>query len=204
MSALDVAILDYGIGNLGSLSNALAYLDHRPILVRNPDTISEFERVILPGVGHFGACANSLREAGFEDAILQRVKTGRWLLGICVGMQLLFEGSDESDVPGLGILAGSVERMRPGVRLPEMQWNRLILNDPLPPMFSTLSDDPWVYFVHSFAVRQSIDAVAWEEYGHRYVAAVARGSLFGVQFHPEKSGRTGLDILASALAAEDL
>jgi glutamine amidotransferase len=199
---LEVAVLDYDIGNLGSLANALAHLGHRAILVRDPNQIDDFERVILPGVGHFGACASRLRQAGFEEAIIRRVDSGKWLLGICVGLQLLFEGSDESELPGLGILPGRVERMRSGVRLPEMQWNRLILGKPRPPMFASVADDAWVYFVHSFAVRESVNAIAWEDYGDRYVAAVARGSLFGVQFHPEKSGRTGLNILASALDHE--
>ncbi len=199
---MDVAVLDYGIGNLGSLSNALSYLGHRAILVRDPSQLDGFERAILPGVGHFGACASRLREAGFESAIIQRVQAGQWLLGICVGMQLLFEGSDESGEPGLGILPGRVERMRPDVRLPEMQWNRLIIDEPRSMMFAAVPDDPWVYFVHSFAVRESVNAVAWEDYGTRYVAAVARGSLLGVQFHPEKSAHTGLNILASALTDE--
>ncbi len=199
---MEVAVLDYDIGNLGSLCNALSYLGHRAVLVRDPNELDGFERVILPGVGHFGACVSRFREAGFERAIIERVHAGRWLLGICVGMQLLFEGSDESGEPGLGILAGRVERMRAEVRLPEMQWNRLILERLRPAMFAAVSDDPWVYFVHSFAVRESVDAIAWENYGTRYVAAVARGSLLGVQFHPEKSGRTGLKILAGALAQE--
>jgi glutamine amidotransferase len=199
---MDVAVLDYDIGNLGSLSNALSYLGHRAVLIRDPSQLDGFERVILPGVGHFGACASRLREAGFEKPIIERVEAGQWLLGICVGMQLLFEGSDESGEPGLGILPGRVERMRPDVRLPEMQWNRLILDGPRPATFAAVPNDSWVYFVHSFAVRESVDAIAWEDYGTRYVAAVARGSLLGVQFHPEKSGHTGLKILAGALTQE--
>jgi imidazole glycerol phosphate synthase glutamine amidotransferase subunit len=114
-------------------------------------------------------------------------------------MQLLFSGSDESELPGLGLLDGRVERMEPGLRLPEMQWNQLEFTESRHPLFAKLRGTAWCYFVHSFAVKMSVDAIAWEEYGGRYVAAVARRSLFGVQFHPEKSGRRGLEILAGAL-----
>lgn len=200
--SMKIAIIDYGIGNLGSLSNALRQLGHQPILVDDPRRLKDYDHAILPGVGHFGACALRLRGAGFEQAILDRVDEGRWLLGICVGMQLLFDGSDESGEPGLGILPGRVERMQPGLRLPEMQWNLLRFELPVHPLFTSFTSEVWTYFVHSYAVKESAHAIAWEEYGERYVAGVARGSLLGLQFHPEKSSRVGLRILGAALGLE--
>ncbi|WP_298208310.1 imidazole glycerol phosphate synthase subunit HisH [Ferrimicrobium sp.] len=198
-TSMEIAIVDYGIGNLGSLSNALRQLGHRPVFIDDPHMLERYDRALLPGVGHFGACAVRLRQAGFEQPILERVQNGRWLLGICVGMQLFFEGSDESEEAGLGILEGRVERMQPGLRLPEMQWNRLCFDTPTHPLFTSFTAEVWTYFVHSYAVRESDDAIAWEEYGRRYVAAVAHGSLLGFQFHPEKSSRVGLRILGAAL-----
>ena len=198
----EVAIVDYGIGNLGSLANALERLEYRPVLVDEPQRLVDFDRVILPGVGHFGACALRVRQTGFEPALVERVQEGRWLLGICVGMQLLFEGSDESEIPGLSLLSGKVERMSKVVRLPEMQWNQLVFDGARHPVFARSSGDVWVYFVHSYAVRESQHAIAWEDYGLRYVAAVAKGPLLGVQFHPEKSGKSGLRVLAGALNFE--
>lgn len=194
-----VAIIDYGIGNLGSLANAIKRLGYRPDLITDPKRLGDYEHAILPGVGHFGACVTRLRSAGFEEPILERIRADRWLLGICVGMQLLFEGSEESDQSGLGVLAGRVSRMRPGQRLPEMQWNRLHVAGDAHPAFALIEDGTWSYFVHSYAAMESADAIAWEDYGGRYVAAVAKGALLGVQFHPEKSGVSGLKLLAGAL-----
>jgi glutamine amidotransferase len=196
----EVVIADYGIGNIGSLRGALRRLGVEAHSSRDVREVVEAGLVLVPGVGHFGACARALRAAGLREVLLGRIREGRHVLGICVGMQLLFEGSDESTEAGLGVLAGHVERMDSAERLPEMQWNQLELREPRHPLLAGVPHHPWVYFVHSFAVRESEHAIAWEGYGTRYVAAVAQGCVAGVQFHPEKSSVHGAEVLRGALA----
>lgn len=190
-----VAIADYGIGNIGSLVGACRRLGVPVSVSADPEQLARATLLLLPGVGHFGACARALRDAQLDEVVRARVREDRPLLGICVGMQLLFEGSEESPEPGLGVFPGVAARMAPSERLPEMQWNLLELTSPRHPIVAGLADEPWVYFVHSFAVRESDAAIAWEEYGGRYVAAVAEGRVAGVQFHPEKSSRVGAEVL---------
>ncbi len=195
-----IAVLDYGIGNLRSAEKALAYLGADVRLVTMAADAAGASAVVLPGVGAFGACATALRESGLEGVARQAIDDGLPFLGICVGYQLLFEASDESpEQPGLGVLAGRVERLRGDVKLPQIQWNRVRRSGP-GEMFPTAGHDPWFYFVHSYApvpTGPSLAAVAGTaEYGERFVAAVERGRLWGVQFHPEKSGPTGLSLLA--------
>jgi glutamine amidotransferase len=199
-SGSGVVIADYGIGNIGSLRGALRRLGVEPGVTSDARELARARLALVPGVGHFGACARALRVAGLDAVLLSRMERGQHVLGICVGMQLLFEGSDESHEPGLGVLPGRVERMDDSERLPEMQWNQLELLEPRHPLLASLPAAPWVYFVHSFAVRRSARAIAWERYGARYVAAVAEGCVAGVQFHPEKSGSHGAEVLRSALA----
>jgi imidazole glycerol phosphate synthase glutamine amidotransferase subunit len=191
-----VCVVDYGIGNLGSAANALRKVGADAEAVSKPELLDGAELVVVPGVGSFGACMRAFRETGFADPVLERIRADKPVLGICVGLQMLFNGSEESPgVPGLSVFTGIVERMKPELRLPEMQWNKLDVVDAAEP-FSAL-EEQWVYFVHSYAVRDCEYAIAYEEYGDRYVAAVARGSLVGVQFHPEKSGSAGLGFLSA-------
>jgi imidazole glycerol-phosphate synthase subunit HisH len=194
-----IAVLDYGIGNLRSAEKALAYLGAD---VRLATTLEEAEgasAVVLPGVGAFGACAQALRASGLDVVARRAIDDGLPFLGICVGYQLLFEGSDESpDEPGLGIFSGRVERLGGDVKLPQIQWNQ-VRSDRHGDMFPAGDVDPWFYFVHSYApvpTGSSVQAIAGTaEYGERFVAAVETGQLWGVQFHPEKSGTTGLALL---------
>jgi glutamine amidotransferase len=165
--------------------------------------IAAADAVVLPGVGAFGRCMEALRGAGLEQPALDAVSSGRPFLGICIGMQMLFESSEEDPrVTGLGVLPGRVVWIPPGVKRPQMQWNRLDLRAPEDPLFAGLGERPWVYFVHSLhgVPDDPADVVATCEYGGTLNAAFRRGNVFAVQFHPEKSGHDGLALLANFAA----
>ncbi|MGC8480219.1 MAG: imidazole glycerol phosphate synthase subunit HisH, partial [Acidimicrobiales bacterium] len=188
-----IAVVDYGIGNLFSASKALAKVHSDVRLVATPDALEDASAVVVPGVGDFGACMTAFRTTGFADAVSALVGEGRPLLGVCVGMQMLFEGSDEApNCDGLGIFEGVVQRMVDTPRLPHMQWNQLSIR-PVPDsplgaaMLDAVSPDPWVYFVHSYAVGRSDHTLATATYGAPFAAMVGSGSVVGTQFHPEKS-----------------
>lgn len=195
-----VAVLDYGIGNLHSAQKALARMGADARLTDDAALIAEADGVVLPGVGAFGACMDALRGARLEQPALDAVASGRPFLGICVGMQMLFDGSDEDAAArGLGVIPGTIRWIPPGVKRPQMQWNQLALKDATEPMFCKLGEHPWVYFVHSLhGVPADPDVVvATCEYGDRLNAAFRLGDVFATQFHPEKSGTTGLQLLAN-------
>ncbi len=202
-----VAVLDYGIGNLRSAQKALARVGAVAHLTADPDVIGSAEAVVLPGVGHFGRCMEALVETGLDVQARAALASGRPFLGICVGMQMLYEGSEEAPgVAGLGVLSGTVRRLPEGVKRPQMQWNTLVPTTTSPPAMLTGVAEPWwMYFVHSYAARpgEGTDAtrvVATCEYGGAQVAAVERDALWATQFHPEKSGPTGLRMLANFVA----
>ncbi len=195
-----VAVVDYGIGNLHSAQKALARMGADARLTDDAALIAEADGVVLPGVGAFGACMDALRGARLEQPALDAVASGRPFLGICVGMQMLFDGSDEDAAArGLGVIPGTIRWIPPGVKRPQMQWNQLALKDATEPMFCKLGEHPWVYFVHSLhGVPADPDVVvATCEYGDRLNAAFRLGDVFATQFHPEKSGTTGLQLLAN-------
>lgn len=195
-----VAVLDYGIGNLHSAQKAIEKMGADARLTADADLIARADGVVLPGVGAFGACMAALRACGLEGPALDAAASGRPFLGICVGMQMLFDASDEDPVArGLGIVPGTIRWIPPGVKRPQMQWNRLVLRRPDDPMLAGLGDDPWVYFVHSLhGVPDDPDVVAATcEYGGTLNAAFRLGTVFATQFHPEKSGPTGLQLLAN-------
>jgi len=194
-----IAVCDYGIGNLRSAEKALIAVGADARLVTSPSEASGAHGIVLPGVGAFAACADALRASGLESVIRGAVAAGVPLLGVCVGYQLLFDESDENPgAKGLGIVPGRVERLRGDVKLPQMQWNTLEVS-PASSMFAGQPDEPWFYFVHSYAPVPATDAndtiAATAEYGERFVAAIERDQIWGVQFHPEKSGRNGLTFL---------
>jgi imidazole glycerol-phosphate synthase subunit HisH len=197
VTAPKVAVLDYGIGNLRSAQKALERVGADARLTADHDEIAAAEGVVLPGVGAFGRCMQALREHDLDGVAVEAATSGRPFLGICIGMQLLYEGSDEDPgVAGLGVLPGPV-RLIPGeVKRPQMQWNRLDVHGS-PAMFAGLEAPVWVYFVHSYAAERTDDVVATCDYGSPVVAAVERGGLWAMQFHPEKSGTSGLQILRS-------
>ena len=202
MSGL-IAVLDYGIGNLRSAEKALVHLGAEARLVTDPDEAAAAAGVVLPGVGAFGRCAEALRSTGLDVVALDAVAAGKPFLGICVGFQLLYEGSEEAPgAAGLGVLAGTVRALGAGVKHPQMQWNRLVRRRGRDSrLLQSLPESPWVYFVHSYAPEVTDDVVATCDYGGEVVAAAERGPVWGTQFHPEKSGARGLAILANFVAA---
>jgi glutamine amidotransferase len=191
-----IAVLDYGIGNLRSAEKALQKVGADARLVTGPAAVESADGVVLPGVGAFGRCMEALRESGLDQAALSAIDAGTPFMGICIGMQMLYDGSEENpEVQGLGVLSGRVRELPEGVKRPQMQWNVLQPVDARSPMLAGLDKDPWVYFVHSYAPDASDDVVATCDYGGSVVAAVARRNVWATQFHPEKSGTSGLRIL---------
>ena len=195
-----IAVLDYGIGNLRSAQKALERVGADAVLTDDVAAVRRAQAVVLPGVGHFGRCMGALREAGLEDVAREVIEADTPFLGICVGMQMLYEGSEEDpDVKGMGVLEGTVRLLPEGVKRPQMQWN--VLDHRPTPMLAGLDDPVWMYFVHSYAPELSDDVVATCDYGGPVVAAVVRDNLWATQFHPEKSGAPGLQVLANFVAA---
>ena len=196
-----IAVVDYGIGNLRSAQKALERVGADARLTADPDEVAAADGVVLPGVGAFGRCMQALREAKLEEPALDAIERSLPFLGICVGMQMLYEGSEEDPgTPGMAVLPGWVRRLPDGVKRPQMQWNRLDRRADSP-LLAGLGDPAWVYFVHSFAPEPTPDVVATCDYGGPVVAAVQQGPLWATQFHPEKSSASGLRLLANFVAA---
>lgn len=195
-----IAVVDYGIGNLRSAEKALQRVGADARLTSDATLLGDAAGVVLPGVGHFGRCMAALREAGLEEPTVGAARSGRPFLGICVGMQMLHAASAEAPgVPGLGILPGDVGPLPGGVKHPQMQWN--VVEVTRPGTILDVVDRRWVYFVHSYAVTDPVAAVAVCDYGGPVVAATARGPVVATQFHPEKSGRVGLELLGAFVDA---
>jgi glutamine amidotransferase len=193
-SSAPVAVVDYGIGNLHSAHKAFLRVGVPARLTNDPGEVEAASAVVLPGVGNFGACMRALRASGLLNSVLSVLDAQRPFLGICVGMQMLFVGSEESpDEPGLGVLEGRVEPLASHVKRPQMQWNRLSVTS----ADEVLVDGDWMYFVHSLAARPTDRTViaAEVDYGGPVVAAVRSGNILATQFHPEKSGSAGLELL---------
>lgn len=191
-----IAIVDYGAGNLMSVHNTLDYLGYENKIAASADVIENAAGVILPGVGAFPDAMAALEHSGLTEAVLKAAKE-KPFLGICLGMQMLFEESDEvRPCKGLGLLPGRIERIETALKLPQIGWNALDILRPNA-MTEGLENGSYVYFVHSFMAKPSDenDLAAVTDYGTRVPAMVARGNLFGCQFHPEKSGEVGLQML---------
>ena len=189
-----IALIDYGAGNLTSVKKALATIGAEVFVPTRPEDLVSVNGVIVPGVGHFGA--TRALDAEWMEAILQRVGEGRPILGICLGMQWLFEGSDEApDCAGLGLLAGRCYRLQGrAIKVPHVGWNTIEIRGEAP-LIEGVPSGAQVYFTHSFVAPVTGDTVAVTEHGQSFAAIVQRGYVAGVQFHPEKSGEVGLTIL---------
>ncbi len=198
MGSTHIALVDYGAGNLASVIKAFDASGASVRLVTNPDAIGDARAIVIPGVGHFGATA-SLGGA-WHDAVRDAIARELPVLGICLGLQWFFEGSAEApDVPGLGLMPGRCFRLSGDVKVPHVGWNTLEITSRPSRLLAGVSPAASAYFTHSFAAPIGADAVATTRHGVEFASAVERGRTFGVQFHPEKSGTTGLRILANFL-----
>ncbi|UEC43227.1 MAG: hypothetical protein METHAR1v1_1220007 [Methanothrix sp.] len=191
---MTIAVVDYGVGNLFSIYNALEHIMAGPELITEPEDLRGFDGIVVPGVGSFGRCMRRL--ARFEPALRSALEEGTQILGICVGMQVLFEGSEESPEEGLGWIDGKVVRLPASVLVPQIGWNTLSIKRDVE-ILEGISDDDFFYFVHSYHCVPADPSViaATTEYGQEVAAAISEENLFAVQFHPEKSGEKGLSIL---------
>ena len=194
-----VAIIDYGAGNILSVQKALDHIGCENVVTSDREVIMSADRAVLPGVGSFGDAMDNLHKNGLTQAVKNFMSSGRPFLGICLGLQVLFDSSEESpDAAGLSVFSGKVRRFPAGIglKIPQIGWNSIDYERGCP-IFKGLPENPYVYFVHSYYLEASDESVvsAVAEYGVRYHAAVARGNVFATQFHPEKSGEVGLQIL---------
>jgi imidazole glycerol-phosphate synthase subunit HisH len=199
-----IAVCDYGIGNLHSAQKALARQGADARLTSDRSLIDDAVAVVLPGVGAFGACVNALRATGLEDPVCEAIAAGRPFLGICIGMQMLFDDSEEDPgTRGLGVIQGTVTRIPAGVKHPQMQWNQVDVLDPAERMFAGLDGRPWFYFVHSLhgVPADPTVVVATCDYGGVVNAAFRVGNVFATQFHPEKSAAAGRQLFANFVRA---
>jgi imidazole glycerol-phosphate synthase subunit HisH len=189
-----IAIVDYGAGNLHSVKKAFDHLGAEAVVTDQPGTVAAASKIVLPGVGHFSSL-QALNITGLAEALLQSASAGKPFLGICLGMQWLFEGSEEClEVAGAGIFPGKCRQFPSSVKSPHVGWNSLTVQQGSR-LLRGIAQDSFVYYTHSFHAPVVTETAAASEYGLRFAGAVERGNIFGVQFHPEKSGDVGLSIL---------
>ncbi len=205
-----IAIVDYGVGNLFSLESSFAAIDVEVSVTSDAEAIKNAEKIILPGVGAFEDAAKKLRESGLDKVVVEEAKKGKPILGICLGMQLLFDKSLEyGEHKGLGLIPGTVKPISGVIpkelKIPHMGWNPLDFKGEKSPIFKYINEGDHVYFVHSYYAADCEESViATAEYGVPLTAAVAKGNVYGCQFHPEKSGDTGLAILRAFCEGEGI
>ncbi|HET6893632.1 MAG TPA: imidazole glycerol phosphate synthase subunit HisH [Pyrinomonadaceae bacterium] len=195
----DIAIIDYGVGNLRSIEKAFAATGNKAVISNDIQVLQEARALVLPGVGAFAACMNALVANGFDRVVLECARQGVPLIGICVGMQMLFEESSEfGKTPGLGLLRGGVRRFDGDLRVPHVGWNQVAQCDQHP-LFKGIPDRSFFYFVHSYFCEpiESQVVIGETDYGAGYASVVARDNICGVQFHPEKSQASGLQLLGN-------
>lgn len=191
-----IAIVDYGLGNLRSIKRGLQEVRSEPYITHEKKEITDADAVVLPGVGAFGEAAKNLKP--ISETVLDQIREGKPLLGICLGLQLLFTTSTEGGLhKGLGIFKGRVIQLPPNVKVPHMGWNTLRIVKPDSPILAGISDGAYVYFVHSYYgdAENEDEIISKTDYGKEFPSAVSKGQIFATQFHPEKSGKTGLQIL---------
>ena len=197
-----IAVIDYDMGNLHSVCKGLETAGATPQVTHSPSELARADAVVLPGVGAFDPAMQQLRSRGLVEPIKKAIASGRPFLGICLGMQILFESSEEGQEAGLGVVAGTVRRFNSeqDIKIPHMGWNQLEITQSASPLWQQLSSSPWAYFVHSYYVDPTDPQVraATVTHGSQTVtAAIAQRNLMAVQFHPEKSSTTGLQILSN-------
>lgn len=197
-----IAVVDYDMGNLHSVCKGLEKAGATPKITDSPTEIAQADAVVLPGVGSFDPAVKQLRSRNLVEPIKQIIAEGKPFLGICLGLQILFDRSEEGKEPGLSIIPGTVRRFRPepGLTIPHMGWNQLEITQPKAPIWQNLADQPWVYFVHSYYVDPIDPQVCAATVTHgsqKVTAAIAKDNLMAVQFHPEKSSDLGLQILSN-------
>jgi glutamine amidotransferase len=195
-----VAVLDFGSGNLHSVARALAHVGAEPVVTSAPDEALAADALLVPGVGHVGHCVRSIRSLGLDAAIRTFAGSGRPVVGVCVGMQVLFEGSEEAPDPGLGLLSGVCRRLPETVKVPHIGWNEVAWTTDHP-FVEGLPGGTRFYFVHSYAPDPDGSTVGVTEHGRPFAAVAAREHVFATQFHPEKSGDAGLTIYANLVKA---
>lgn len=195
----NVTVIDYGIGNVGSILNMYRKLGIPANVATSPEQLQRASRLILPGIGAFDACVDALTKSGLREPLLEFAASARPLLGICVGMQMLTDGSEEGGLSGLGLVPGFTRRFDSagGLRVPHMGWNDVAWTRPEHALARDLERGTRFYFVHSYWVscRESVDCIGTSTYGFDFACAISRGNVSGVQFHPEKSHRFGLQLL---------
>ncbi|NKB17031.1 MAG: imidazole glycerol phosphate synthase subunit HisH [Pseudanabaena sp. CRU_2_10] len=197
-----IAVIDYDMGNLHSACKGLEFAGATTVITDDPQQIEIADAIVLPGVGAFDPAMQHIRDRRLEKPIKQAIASGKPFLGICLGMQILFDGSEEGTETGLGIISGIVKRFQPepGIAIPHMGWNQLELSQPHCPLWSELSDSPWMYFVHSYYAapdNPKVIAATTTHGSQRATVAIAQDNLMAVQFHPEKSADDGLQILTN-------
>jgi glutamine amidotransferase len=197
-----IAVVDYDMGNLHSVCKGLENVGAVPKITDSPAIIEQADAVVLPGVGSFDPAMQNLRSRNLIEPIKRAIASGKPFLGICLGLQILFESSEEGVEPGLGVIAGKVRRFRsePGLTIPHMGWNQLEFTQPNLPLWQNLPSDPWVYFVHSYYVAPvdlEVRSAIVTHGSQNVTAAIAKDNLMAVQFHPEKSSSTGLQMLSN-------
>ena len=191
---MTIAIVDYGMGNMRSVARAIGHVGGSAVVTDRADEALAADGLVVPGVGHFGACMANLRERGLDAVVKDFASSGQPVFGVCVGMQVLLEGSEEaSGVAGLGLLEGVCRRLPNDVKVPHMGWNEVEWTA-LHPYAAGIAQDTRFYFVHSFAPDVSPSTIGVTEHGRPFAAALARDNVFATQFHPEKSGRPGLSL----------
>ncbi len=201
-----IAIVDYNMGNLASVQNAFAKLGEKTVVESDPTKFKEYDKLILPGVGAYGDAMQHLRERNMIEPLKEYAKSGKYMLGICLGMQLLFESSEEfGKHEGLGIIKGDVKafdssKFSEPLKVPHMGWNRMFTTEH--PLFKGLDENHYLYFVHTYHVTCSDekDIIGRTNYGYEFTSAVAKGNVFGIQPHPEKSHENGLKILENFIS----
>ncbi|MCD7904396.1 MAG: imidazole glycerol phosphate synthase subunit HisH [Clostridiales bacterium] len=196
-----IGIIDYGMGNLRSVQKAFQFIGREALIAKKPKDLEECDKIVLPGVGAFEDAMNTIKNLGFDEAVYRSIEQGKYFLGICLGMQMVFDKSYENgEFKGLGLIPGEVVRLPETVKIPQIGWNNLNVKM-REPLYNGLEESPYVYFVHSYHLETQAPVVsATTFYGKEIQVAVQKDNIFALQFHPEKSGDTGLRILKNFAA----